>query len=136
MALLKRVAALAVAHAATTRVAVNPTTAASEFLGLGTRPRVRALLDANEKLRRLQLQGFDFPRIVVIGDQSAGKSSVLEAISGVQLLRGTGVVTRAPIELRLSNGQDTCKASVEADGVQPWEGACESVGEALNATMR
>ena len=33
------------AAGATTRVAVNPTTAASEFLGLGTRPRVRALLD-------------------------------------------------------------------------------------------
>jgi len=137
MALLVAAAALATVHAATTRVAVTPTTAASEFLGLGTRPRVRALLDANEKLRRLQLQGFDFPRIVVIGDQSAGKSSVLEAISGVQLLRGTGVVTRAPIELRLSNSQETtCQASVEADGVPGWEGPCESVGEALNATMR
>ena len=137
MALLVAAAALATVHAATTRVAVDPTTAASEFLGLGTRPRVRALIDANEKLRRLQLQGFDFPRIVVIGDQSAGKSSVLEAISGVQLLRGTGVVTRAPIELRLSNSQETtCQASVEADGVPGWEGPCESVGEALNATMR
>ena len=137
MALLVAAAALATVHAATTRVAVAPTTAASEFLGLGTRPRVRALLDANEKLRRLQLQGFDFPRIVVIGDQSAGKSSVLEAISGVQLLRGTGVVTRAPIELRLSNSQETtCQASVEADGVPGWEGPCESVGEALNAAMR
>ena len=123
MALLVAAATLATVHAATTRVAVTPATAASEFLGLGTRPRVRALLDANEKLRRLQLQGFDFPRIVVIGDQSAGKSSVLEAISGVQLLRGTGVVTRAPIELRLSNSQETtCQASVEADGVPGWEG--------------
>ena len=46
----RRSGGLATVHAATTRVAVNPTTAASEFLGLGTRP-ARALLDANEKLR-------------------------------------------------------------------------------------
>lgn len=131
---LAALAALATARAATTRVEVAPTT--TEFLDLATRPRVRALLDANDKLRRLHLAGFDFPRIVVIGDQSAGKSSVLEAISGVQLLRGTGVVTRAPIELRLTNSRGPCEASVEAEGVRSWTGACESIGEALNATMR
>ena len=32
---------------------------------------------------------FNFPGIVVIGDQSVGKTSVLEAISGVQLPRGS-----------------------------------------------
>lgn len=127
-------AALATARAATTRVEVGPKT--SEFLDLAKKPRVRALLDANDKLRRLQLAGFDFPRIVVIGDQSAGKSSVLEAISGVQLLRGTGVVTRAPIELRLTSSRGPCEASVEAEGVKSWTGACGSIGEALNATMR
>ncbi|GAA6067973.1 interferon-induced GTP-binding protein Mx1-like, partial [Tachysurus ichikawai] len=32
----------------------------------------------------------ELPAIVVIGDQSSGKSSVLEALSGVALPRGTG----------------------------------------------
>jgi vacuolar protein sorting-associated protein 1 len=38
----------------------------------------------------------------VVGTQSAGKSSVLEAIVGIDFLpRGEGVVTRRPLELRL-----------------------------------
>ncbi|MCP6726277.1 dynamin family protein, partial [Klebsiella pneumoniae] len=42
------------------------------------------------------------PRIVVIGTQSAGKSSLLESIVGYDFLpRGEGVVTRRPLELRL-----------------------------------
>ena len=31
-----------------------------------------------------------------MGDQSSGKSSVLEALSGVPFPRGTGLVTRCP----------------------------------------
>lgn len=40
-------------------------------------------------------------RIVVIGSQSAGKSSVLESIAGIDFLpRGAGLVTRCPIVMQ------------------------------------
>lgn len=42
------------------------------------------------------------PRIAVLGTQSAGKSSLLEAVCGLNFLpRGSGVVTRRPLELRM-----------------------------------
>lgn len=44
----------------------------------------------------------NLPRIAVCGQQSSGKSSVLESIVGIDFLpRGSGVVTRRPLELRL-----------------------------------
>jgi interferon-induced GTP-binding protein Mx len=39
------------------------------------------------------------PQICVMGDQSSGKSSVLEALSGVPFPRGAGLVTRCPIRM-------------------------------------
>eukprot|EP01024_Parvocaulis_polyphysoides_P009584 TRINITY_DN13045_c0_g2_i6.p2 TRINITY_DN13045_c0_g2~~TRINITY_DN13045_c0_g2_i6.p2 ORF type:complete len:656 (-),score=120.93 TRINITY_DN13045_c0_g2_i6:1132-3099(-) len=41
------------------------------------------------------------PEIVVIGDQSSGKSSLLETISGINLPRGDGMITKVPLELQL-----------------------------------
>ena len=44
------------------------------------------------------------PQIVVVGSQSAGKSSVLENIVGRDFLpRGSGIVTRRPLILQLIN---------------------------------
>jgi dynamin 1-like protein len=44
------------------------------------------------------------PSIVVIGGQSSGKSSVLEAVVGRDFLpRGTGIVTRRPLVLQLTH---------------------------------
>eukprot|EP00300_Choanocystis_sp_HF-7_P010111 c16786_g1_i1.p1 GENE.c16786_g1_i1~~c16786_g1_i1.p1 ORF type:complete len:176 (-),score=43.08 c16786_g1_i1:13-540(-) len=44
----------------------------------------------------------DLPQIVVVGAQSAGKSSVLENIVGRDFLpRGQGIVTRRPLVLQL-----------------------------------
>ncbi|EFO21103.2 DRP-1 protein [Loa loa] len=44
------------------------------------------------------------PQIVVVGSQSAGKSSVLEGIVGRDFLpRGAGIVTRRPLVLQLVN---------------------------------
>ena len=45
-----------------------------------------------------------FPRICTIGNQSSGKSSVLESILGLDFLpRGDGVVTRRPLEIKLNH---------------------------------
>ncbi|GMH42885.1 hypothetical protein BSKO_10804 [Bryopsis sp. KO-2023] len=47
------------------------------------------------------------PSIVVIGGQSSGKSSVLEAVVGKDFLpRGTGIVTRRPLVLQLVHEVD------------------------------
>jgi dynamin 1-like protein len=46
----------------------------------------------------------------VLGSQSAGKSSVLESIVGLDFLpRGDGVVTRRPLELRLNHVSEDIK---------------------------
>ena len=48
-----------------------------------------------------QSDALTLPSIVVIGSQSSGKSSVLEAIVGHEFLpKGSNMVTRRPIELR------------------------------------
>lgn len=66
----------------------------------------------------LQIDGSDkiqLPSIVVIGSQSSGKSSVLEAIVGHEFLpKGSNMVTRRPIELTLvhtpsNSGQEYCE---------------------------
>ena len=51
-----------------------------------------------------QTTTLDLPQIVVVGGQSSGKSSVLEAIVGRSFLpRGAGIVTRRPLVLTLYN---------------------------------
>jgi len=44
-------------------------------------------------------QDVAIPQIAVVGDQSAGKSSVLEAISGIPFPRGSGLVTRCATQI-------------------------------------
>lgn len=41
------------------------------------------------------------PKIVVVGDQSAGKSSLIEGISEITVPREAGTCTRAPLEINL-----------------------------------
>lgn len=62
-------------------------------------------LDLLDSIDRLRSQGINhyvsLPQIIVCGDQSAGKSSVLEAISGVSFPVKSNVCTRFPTELVL-----------------------------------
>ncbi|XP_072992661.1 dynamin-related protein 4C-like [Typha latifolia] len=66
---------------------------------------IRPLLDAVDRLRHLKVmqEGIQLPTIVVVGDQSSGKSSVLESLAGISLPRGQGICTRVPLVMRLQN---------------------------------
>ncbi|XP_064612871.1 interferon-induced GTP-binding protein Mx-like isoform X2 [Liolophura sinensis] len=64
--------------------------------------QVRPYIDLIDNLRAYGLdRDVGLPAVAVIGDQSSGKSSTLEAICGIQLPRGSGIVTRCPLELRM-----------------------------------
>lgn len=78
----------------------------------GTRAAMQLIYD----LRALGVErDIAIPQVAVIGDQSSGKSSVLESISSIPLPRGAGLTTRCAIELRLSNTHplDVAKPSDE-----------------------
>jgi vacuolar protein sorting-associated protein 1 len=64
---------------------------------------IRKLINIIDEVRDFGLdKEISLPRIAVLGTQSSGKSSLLENIVGLDFLpRGSGVVTRRPLELRL-----------------------------------
>ncbi|CAD8078311.1 unnamed protein product [Paramecium sonneborni] len=74
---------------------------------------MRKMVTLIDDLRDCGVQDYiKLPRICVVGMQSAGKSSLLENICGLDFLpRGDGVVTRRPLELRLVHIQER---------LQPW----------------
>lgn len=59
---------------------------------------LEAITNAEALLGRQQI---DFPRIAVFGDESTGKSSMLEAICKIPFPRGNSTVTRCPTLLRM-----------------------------------
>ncbi|TYH89803.1 hypothetical protein ES332_A13G007600v1 [Gossypium tomentosum] len=67
--------------------------------------KIRPLLDVIDRLRLLNVmkEGIQLPTIVMVGDQSSGKSSVLESLAGVNLPRSQGICTRVPLIIRLQN---------------------------------
>ena len=77
------------------------TTLDSPLIQLQSRSQVE-LLDAIDRLRLDGFQGeLDLPQLIVCGDQSSGKSSVLEAISGVRFPASDVFCTRFASELIL-----------------------------------
>jgi GTPase SAR1 family protein len=52
------------------------------------------------------------PKIVLIGNQSAGKSSLIEAISQIKVPRASGTCTRCPMEVILSCSPEQWQAKV------------------------
>ncbi|KAG6828831.1 hypothetical protein H0H87_000659 [Tephrocybe sp. NHM501043] len=73
----------------------------------------RQMLDLVNRLHSTGVQvDIDLPQIAVIGSQSAGKSSLIESISGITLPRAAGTCTRCPTEVRLSHTTEPWKCIV------------------------
>jgi hypothetical protein len=76
----------------------------------------------NEVITRLRDCGTEqvlsLPKIAVVGSQSAGKSSLIEAISQIKVPRASGTCTRCPMEVILRRGPAAswhCKVSLRLE---------------------
>lgn len=91
----------------------------TSVLGQLNSKEAKTLLDTVDALRALHVGDIvHLPQIVVVGDQSAGKSSVLEAISRVRFPTKGGLCTRFATELILRRA-DFSSASVRIVRASP-----------------
>jgi GTP-binding protein EngB required for normal cell division len=68
------------------------------------------MADLVKKIQELSHLGIEdnriaLPKICVVGDQSTGKSSLIEGISEIQVPRSAGTCTRCPMEINLSESK-------------------------------
>lgn len=70
---------------------------------------IRVVADLQTVYRKIGVtRNFDLPQIVVVGSQSSGKSSTLEALVGREFLpRGENICTRRPLQLELIHVDET-----------------------------
>jgi len=82
---------------------IPPPAKKPSYLGDGRLMMItKKLISVRSMLNEIADLDFKLPTIVVIGSQSSGKSSVLEAIVGQEFLpKGSNMVTRKPLELTL-----------------------------------
>ncbi|KAF9000114.1 P-loop containing nucleoside triphosphate hydrolase protein [Cyathus striatus] len=76
--------------------------------------KCKAILDLHRELNEegAGMLKMGFPKIAVIGGQSAGKSSLVEAVSGVKVPRDSGTCTRCPMECTMSSSAETWSCSI------------------------
>ncbi|KAF5864841.1 hypothetical protein ETB97_006380 [Aspergillus alliaceus] len=89
----------------------SPENEAIKVIGRDMKALVRKIQD----LRHIGIEDnkIALPKICVIGDQSTGKSSLIEGMSEIKVPRSAGTCTRCPMEINLS----------ESEPGQPW--ACQ-----------
>lgn len=85
----------------------------------------REIFSLVKELRALGAENeIQIPRIAVIGGQSAGKSSLVEAVTGISVPRDSGTCTRCPMECTIVTPSEqsswSCSVSLRRSG-QPNE---------------
>ncbi|EDU48560.1 GTP-binding protein [Pyrenophora tritici-repentis] len=81
----------------------------------------RKVMDIVDKLRRTGLSGVvELPQLIVCGDQSSGKSSVLEAITEIPFPRKENLCTRFATEIILRRStESTSTVTITPDKLRP-----------------
>ncbi|EZF70187.1 hypothetical protein H105_07475 [Trichophyton soudanense CBS 452.61] len=96
-------------HSSPSTVGIEEKNASIDFLSQNMREMVKKIQD----LRHLGIENhtLPLPKIVVVGDQSVGKSSLIEGMSEIKVPRSAGCCTRCPLEINLSesDGPWTCR---------------------------
>ncbi|OTB09408.1 hypothetical protein M426DRAFT_315968 [Hypoxylon sp. CI-4A] len=87
------------------------------FAGIGQKQKA-----CNDTLGDLQTLGVShvaaLPELVLVGDQSSGKSSLMSGLARVNLPRSAGVCTRCPLHIRLISSKSdnwSCTVSLQRD---------------------
>ncbi|KUJ12350.1 uncharacterized protein LY89DRAFT_652811 [Mollisia scopiformis] len=84
-----------------------------EFVGR----HLKASIDTISDLRKFSLDHVvQLAEVVMVGDQSAGKSSLMSRLTGIELPRDQGICTKCPANIKTSassDGQWTCKVSLQ-----------------------
>lgn len=70
------------------------------------RPVLDLLDDVRELMGDIVGEGIEIPCTVVVGNQSAGKSSLIERLLRIRMPRGEGMVTKTPVVISLRQGSE------------------------------
>ncbi|KXH48688.1 vacuolar sorting protein VPS1 [Colletotrichum simmondsii] len=106
---------------------------AAPSLGLRSQ-RSTHRLNQIEKLRANGIGDLvDLPQLVVCGDQSAGKSSVLEGITGIPFPRQEGLCTRFPTEIVLRHSSEPFRAKAT---IRPHSSRPPGIAQTLSSYER
>ncbi|KAL3962863.1 hypothetical protein ACCO45_004386 [Purpureocillium lilacinum] len=90
----------------------------------------KKLKECNDTLGELQQLGVShdvqLPELVLVGDQSTGKSSLMSGLANLDLPRSEGTCTRCPLHIRVSRNSDwSCRVWLRKEYTyQPPEDGC------------
>ncbi|KAK6444874.1 hypothetical protein ACSS6W_006016 [Trichoderma asperelloides] len=128
----------AAAPAASTVAAASPRNLEESFFQTSFQDIGKKLKDCNDTLGELQQLGVShdvqLPELVLVGDQSAGKSSLMSGLANLDLPRSEGTCTRCPLHIRVSRNADwSCRVWLRKEySYEPPDGAIHETDVTVN----